>query len=119
MSELFEKNRKAVDAGSLASLKVPPHSVEAEQAAHLACKSAGARTGGQVLALHRDLFRSPLQPAELNRFDAVLLDAPCSATGTCRRHPDVLHRIGPRQIAELTEFVALVEQVEAEESKAA
>ena len=50
--------------------------VEAEQAAHLACKSAGARTGGQVLALHRDLFRSPLQPAELNRFDAVLLDPP-------------------------------------------
>jgi 16S rRNA (cytosine967-C5)-methyltransferase len=26
-------------------------------------------------------------------FDAVLLDAPCSATGTCRRHPDVLHRL--------------------------
>ncbi len=25
-------------------------------------------------------------------FDAILLDAPCSATGTCRRHPDVLHR---------------------------
>lgn len=50
--------------------------VEAEQAAHLACKSAGARSGGQVLALHRDLFRNPLQPAELNRFDAVLLDPP-------------------------------------------
>ncbi|MBU7581090.1 MAG: class I SAM-dependent RNA methyltransferase [Porphyrobacter sp.] len=49
---------------------------EADQAAHLACKSAGARAGGQVLALHRDLFRSPLQPAELNRFDAVLLDPP-------------------------------------------
>jgi len=30
-------------------------------------------------------------PAEL--FDAVLIDAPCSATGTCRRHPDVLHRL--------------------------
>jgi len=39
-------------------------------------------------------------------FDAVLLDAPCSATGTCRRHPDVLHRIGPRQIAELVELQA-------------
>lgn len=26
------------------------------------------------------------------RFDAILVDAPCSATGTCRRHPDVLHR---------------------------
>jgi len=29
-----------------------------------------------VLALHRDLFRSPLQPDELARFDAVLLDPP-------------------------------------------
>jgi len=43
-------------------------------------------------------------PAE--KFDAVLLDAPCTATGTCRRHPDVLHRIGPRQIAEMAELQA-------------
>ena len=35
------------------------------------------------------------------QFDAVLLDAPCTATGTCRRHPDVLHRMGSRHIAEL------------------
>jgi len=34
-------------------------------------------------------------------FDAILLDAPCTATGTCRRHPDVLHRIHARQIEEL------------------
>jgi 16S rRNA (cytosine967-C5)-methyltransferase len=40
------------------------------------------------------------------QFDAVLLDAPCTATGTCRRHPDVLHRIGPRQIAELAQLQA-------------
>ena len=39
-------------------------------------------------------------------FDAVLLDAPCTATGTCRRHPDVLHRIGPRQIAEMAQLQA-------------
>ena len=39
-------------------------------------------------------------------FDAVLLDAPCTATGTCRRHPDVLHRIGPAQIAEMAELQA-------------
>jgi 23S rRNA (uracil1939-C5)-methyltransferase len=50
--------------------------VEAERAAHLACKAAGAQAGGTVLALHRDLFRSPLQPDELGRFDGVLLDPP-------------------------------------------
>ena len=38
--------------------------------------------------------------------DAILLDAPCTATGIYRRHPDVLHRIGPRQIAELAELQA-------------
>ena len=39
-------------------------------------------------------------------FDALLLDAPCTATGTARRHPDVLHRIGPRQIAEMADLHA-------------
>jgi 16S rRNA (cytosine967-C5)-methyltransferase len=35
--------------------------------------------------------------------DAILLDAPCSATGIFRRHPDVLHRVRPRAIAALAE----------------
>jgi len=35
--------------------------------------------------------------------DAILLDAPCSATGIFRRHPDVLHRVRPRAIADLAE----------------
>jgi 16S rRNA (cytosine967-C5)-methyltransferase len=35
--------------------------------------------------------------------DAILLDAPCSATGIYRRHPDVLHRARPRAIAALAE----------------
>ena len=39
-------------------------------------------------------------------FDAIVLDAPCTATGTARRHPDVLHRIGERQVAEMTELQA-------------
>jgi 16S rRNA (cytosine967-C5)-methyltransferase len=39
-------------------------------------------------------------------FDAILLDAPCTATGTARRHPDVLHRIGERQIGEMAEVQA-------------
>lgn len=48
-----------------------------------------------------------------SQFDAVLLDAPCTATGTCRRHPDVLHRIGLRQIAELAELqAALLERAQ-------
>jgi len=35
------------------------------------------------------------------RFDAVLLDAPCSATGTFRRHPDVLWAAKPSDVAGL------------------
>jgi 16S rRNA (cytosine967-C5)-methyltransferase len=38
--------------------------------------------------------------------DAILLDAPCSATGIFRRHPDVLHRIEPRQIDEMAALQA-------------
>jgi 16S rRNA (cytosine967-C5)-methyltransferase len=34
------------------------------------------------------------------QFDAILLDAPCSATGTFRRHPEVLYRARPRIIAD-------------------
>jgi 16S rRNA (cytosine967-C5)-methyltransferase len=37
-------------------------------------------------------------------FDAILLDAPCSATGTFRRHPEVLYRARPRIIAESAEL---------------
>lgn len=35
---------------------------------------------------------------------AVLLDAPCSATGIFRRHPDVLHRVRPALIREMAEL---------------
>ena len=34
-------------------------------------------------------------------FDAILLDAPCSSTGTVRRHPDVPWTKGPEDIAKL------------------
>ena len=39
-------------------------------------------------------------------YDAILLDAPCTATGTARRHPDVLHRVSERQVREMVELQA-------------
>jgi 16S rRNA (cytosine967-C5)-methyltransferase len=36
--------------------------------------------------------------------DAILLDAPCSATGTFRRHPEVLYRASSRMIADSAEL---------------
>ncbi|MFV0645953.1 MAG: class I SAM-dependent RNA methyltransferase [Sphingomonadaceae bacterium] len=49
---------------------------EASRSAHLACKSAAQSSQLPVFALHRDLYRNPLMPDELNRFDAIVLDPP-------------------------------------------
>lgn len=59
-----------------------------------------ARTGLTADVIEADA----LQWSPREAFDAILLDAPCTATGTCRRHPDVLHRISPRHIAEMAEL---------------
>lgn len=68
-----------------------------------------ARTGLSATLVQADALQ--WEPQDL--FDAVLLDAPCTATGTCRRHPDVLHRIGDRQISELAELqAALLERAQ-------
>lgn len=42
-----------------------------------------------------------LSPELAGEWDAVLLDAPCSATGTIRRHPELPYLKGPKQIREL------------------
>ena len=96
------------------------------------CAAPGGKTlqlaaqGWQVTALDISKRRLDLLKANLKRtglkagtiradalawepkhqFDAILLDAPCTATGTARRHPDVLHRIGERQIEEMAELQA-------------
>ncbi|OYY70664.1 RsmB/NOP family class I SAM-dependent RNA methyltransferase [Sphingomonas sp. 28-63-12] len=55
------------------------------------------RTNLQANIVTADALKwSPKAPA-----DVVLLDAPCSATGIFRRHPDVLHRVLPSQISEM------------------
>ncbi len=56
--------------------------------------------------LERTLLRASVVTADLLDWAppapvaAILLDAPCSATGIFRRHPDVLHRARPSLIAE-------------------
>ena len=89
------------------------------------CAAPGGKTaqlaaaGAQVVAVERDARRIPRlrenlarlrlaaevveadatqwRPAEL--LDAVLLDAPCTATGTIRRHPDVPHLKRAKDVA--------------------
>ncbi len=56
-----------------------------------------ARLGLEAETVVADM--SKYRPDEL--FDAALLDAPCSSTGTTRRHPDVLWTKGPEDIAKL------------------
>jgi 16S rRNA (cytosine967-C5)-methyltransferase len=58
-----------------------------------------ARTGLAAEIVAADVMRwQPPAPV-----DAILLDAPCSATGIFRRHPEVLHRVRERAISELAE----------------
>jgi 23S rRNA (uracil1939-C5)-methyltransferase len=52
------------------------YAAEADRAATLALKSAAGQAQRSVFAEHRDLFRRPLDSAELNRFGAVILDPP-------------------------------------------
>ena len=112
-----------------AAAALPARLLAARPGEHVAdlCAAPGgktaqlAATGAQVTAIERDTHRlrrlhenfARLQlPVEVVQadalqwtptvpLDAVLLDAPCSATGTIRRHPDVMRLKRPRDIAEL------------------
>lgn len=42
------------------------------------------------------------QPTE--KFDIIVLDAPCSATGTIRRHPEIMHQRSPDDVTRLVEI---------------
>jgi 16S rRNA (cytosine967-C5)-methyltransferase len=61
-----------------------------------------SRTGLDAAIVAADLREwRPAGPA-----DAILLDAPCTATGIFRRHPDVLHRVRGPAIGELAALQA-------------
>jgi 16S rRNA (cytosine967-C5)-methyltransferase len=112
-----------------ASAAVPARLLDAQpgQAALDMCAAPGGKTlqlaaaGAEVTALDRSAPRLKRVSENLARtglsaqvvaadaanwtdkrsFDAILLDAPCSATGTFRRHPDVLWAAKPSDVAGL------------------
>jgi len=55
-------------------------------------KDTARRAGVAIRCLAADLEAAPLGSGQL---DAVLVDAPCSATGTMARHPDARWRLTP------------------------
>lgn len=59
-----------------------------------------ARLGYSAETVQADILR--FEPEEL--FDAVLLDAPCSSTGTVRRHPDVPWTKTPEDVTKLADL---------------
>ena len=73
-------------------------------------------SGPRLKRLEANLVRTELSAATIKAdirtwtpaapFDAVLLDAPCSATGTIRRHPDVAWTKQPEDVAKLAALQA-------------
>lgn len=63
-----------------------------------------ARTGLKADILTADVLDGTTEILPGGKFDAVLLDAPCSATGTMRRHPDIPLRRKEKDVPALTEL---------------
>ena len=78
-----------------AGWKVIAIDISESRLARLSANLARTRLAAEIVAADVMKWR-PREPV-----DAILLDAPCSATGIYRRHPDVLHRVQPRAIREL------------------
>jgi 16S rRNA (cytosine967-C5)-methyltransferase len=54
------------------------------------------------LQLSADIVKADAAAWQSGQFDAVLVDAPCSSTGTIRRHPDIPWLKSPADLAKLT-----------------
>ena len=76
--------------------------VESSEARLVRMRENMERTGLAADLVCGDIFKwQPEAPV-----DAILLDAPCSATGIFARHPDVLHRVRLKDIKQLAEVQA-------------
>jgi 16S rRNA (cytosine967-C5)-methyltransferase len=73
-----------------AGLRVVAGEVRRDRLPRLA--QTGRRAGVAIRCVAADLEAAPFRPGS---FDAVLVDAPCSATGTMARHPDARWRLAP------------------------
>jgi 16S rRNA (cytosine967-C5)-methyltransferase len=92
----------AAPGGKTMQMAAAAHSVTALDSS----KSRLARLGENLsrTGLAADLVTADaLTWAPSRSYGAILLDAPCSATGTFRRHPEVLYRARPQIIAESAE----------------
>jgi 16S rRNA (cytosine967-C5)-methyltransferase len=85
----------AGDDGEVVGIELHPHRAEL-------VRQAAARQGVEVDVRVGDAAAPPLGPDE--RFDAVLLDAPCSGLGTGRRRPEVRWRRSPDDATELAQL---------------
>ena len=99
---------------SVVDLCAAPGGKTAQLAAAGAGVTAVDLSGARMQRLRANLDRLHLE-AELveadaaswspgRTFDAVLLDAPCTATGTIRRHPDILRLKRPEDVAALADI---------------
>lgn len=95
----------------VADLCAAPGGKTAQLASAGAAVTAVDRSPARVARLRENLTRLSLEAEtvaadvlewQTEPFDAVLLDAPCSSTGTIRRHPDVPWLKGETEITALT-----------------
>ncbi|MEO1704220.1 MAG: transcription antitermination factor NusB [Pseudomonadota bacterium] len=94
---------------TVADLCAAPGGKTMQIAAAGAAVTAIDSNGGRLARLRDNLARTGLAAdtveadvlAATGAYDAVLLDAPCSATGTLRRHPDLPHGQRGEQISAL------------------
>jgi 16S rRNA (cytosine967-C5)-methyltransferase len=114
-----------------AAAALPAHLLRPQAGERIAdlCAAPGGKTaqlaqaGAQVVAVDRSAKRLKRLEENLSRlhlsaetravdaaliedetFDAILIDAPCSATGTLRRHPDVAWTKDERDLAKLSDL---------------